>query len=430
MSSQPPWFERALGSHRIRFEVDPGPRRECLPEDPRRHTIRLEMSSTPPDQLTLGPEDRERLDALYVRLEQEAQTFVGYPCSAVFDYEPLYRFLRLPLNNVGDPFVPSNYHLNTHEIEREVLEVFRKLTHAPADDFWGYCTSGGTEGNLYGIYLGREHCPDGMVYYSEDTHYSVSKILRALHVRSIMIKSLPDGRMDLEDLYETIKIHRDAPPIIFANIGTTMKGAIDDLEGIRRILRELAIPRHYIHADAALSGMILPFVDAPQPFDFAAGVDSISISGHKMIGAPFPCGIALAKKRNVDLIARSIEYVGSMDTTISGSRSALGPLFLWYAFRTVGLEGFRRRIAQCLDVAGHAVRRLGASGRKAWRHQNSITVVFERPSDSVVSKWQLAPYQDFTHIIAMPHVTRELVDRLVEDVEKDGSPAGAERIGP
>jgi len=40
--------------------------------------------------------------------------------------------------------------------------------------------------------------------------------------------------------------------------------------------------------------MILPFVPHPQPWDFRAGIDSISISGHKMIGAPLPCGVVLA----------------------------------------------------------------------------------------------------------------------------------------
>jgi histidine decarboxylase len=129
---------------------------------------------------------------------------------------------------------------------------------------------------MYGIFLGRELFPEGLVYYSEDTHYSVSKILRCLHVRSIMIKGLPDGQIDLDDLRETIKIHRDVPPIIFANIGTTMKGAVDDLDGIRQSLDDLAVPQHYIHADAALSGMVLPFVDDPQPWDFAAGVETHS----------------------------------------------------------------------------------------------------------------------------------------------------------
>ena len=239
-----------------------------------------------------------------------------------------------------------------------------------------------------------------------------------------MIKSLPDGRIDLEDLRETIKIHRHVPPIIFANIGTIIKGAVDDLVGIQEIIKDLAIPRHYVHADAALSGMILPFVDDPQPFSFADGIDSISVSRHKMIGSPVPCGVAVAKKSRVERIARNIEYVGTMDTTIAGSRSAIAPLFLWYAFKTVGLDGFRRRVRECIAVADYAVERLKAAGRHDWRHKSSITVSFERPPSSVVNKWQLAPYHEFAHLITNPHVTRERIDRLAEDVAHDVRTAG------
>ncbi len=367
----------------------------------------------------LSSEDRRRLDNLHEKLSYEATTFLGYPCNSLFDYSPLYRFLGFTVNNVGDPYVPSNFHLNTHDFEREVLDVFRQLTHAPADSFWGYVSSGGTEGNMYGIFLGRELFPDGLVYYSEDTHYSVNKILRCLHVRNIMIRSQPDGRIDLEDLRETIRIHRDLPPIIFANAGTTMKGAVDDLDGIRRIFEDLAIQRHYIHVDAALSGMILPFVDDPQPWDFSGGADSLAISGHKMIGSPLPCGISLAKRSNVDRIARSIEYVGSLDTTILGSRNAITPLFLWYALRTVGLDGFRRRVEHCFETADYAIERLREIGRQAWRHRNSVTVVFDRPSLETINKWQLAAHNDVVHIITMPHVTRRQIDLLVDDVAND-----------
>ena len=116
---------------------------------------------------------------------------------------------------------------------------------------------------MYGLYVARELYPEGICYFSEDTHYSVVKVLRLQHTRNIMLKSQPDGRMDYADLRETLRIHRDVPPIIFANIGTTMKGAVDDLAKIRETLDDLAIPNAYIHADAALSGMILPFVEKP-----------------------------------------------------------------------------------------------------------------------------------------------------------------------
>jgi histidine decarboxylase len=378
----------------------------------------------------LSPTDKERLDALYEEIQQESDSFIGYPCNANFDYEPLFRFLKHPVNNVGDPFVTSNYHLNTHEFECEVLDIFRQLTNAEADSCWGYMTSGGTEGNMYGIFLARELHSDGILYFSEDTHYSVSKILRCLRIRNVMIKSRPDGRIDLEDLFETIKIHRDVPPIIFANVGTTMKGAVDDLAGIREILQDLAVSRSYIHADAALSGMILPFVDDPQPWDFRAGIDSISISGHKMIGSPLPCGVAIAKQVNVDRIARQIEYVGTLDTTIAGSRSAITPLFLWYAFHTLGLDGMREMVHTCFEVADYAIWRLKEIGFDAWRHRNSVTVVFQRPCSDLVTKWQLAVNNDIAHLIAMPHVTRQLIDRFVEDLAKEPNPADREESTP
>ncbi len=367
----------------------------------------------------LSQEDQKRLHKLKQRIENEADRFLGYPCNCRFDYTPLFEFLKFPMNNVGDPFVPSQFHLNTHDFEREVIGTFREWTHAPEDSIWGYVTNGGTEGNMYGIFLARELYPEGMVYYSEDTHYSVSKSLRLLHVRNIMIKSQPNGEMDYEDLKETVRIHRDVTPIIFANIGTTMKGAVDNLAKIKKIMQDLAIPNYYIHADAALSGMILPFVDDPQPFDFQSGIDSISISGHKMVGSPIPCGVVLARKSNVDRIARSIEYVGTLDTTLAGSRNGVTPLFLWYAVKTVKFEGFKKLIAGCLATADYAESRFADIGINAWRNKNSITVVFPRPGCEVASKWQLAVQNDISHIITMPHVEKRQIDALIRDLKKD-----------
>ena len=371
----------------------------------------------------LSTTDRQRLNDLLQRMRRRADEFIGYPVTCEFDYSPLYPFLSLPMNNVGDPYEPNLFHLNTHEIEREVLAIFREWNHGREEDIWGYMTSGGTEGNMYGIFLARELYPDGVVYYSEDTHYSVAKSLRLLAVRSIMIKSRANGEMDYEDLRETLRIHRDVPPIVFANIGTTMKGAVDDLDRINALFEELAIPRHYVHGDAALSGMILPFVDHPQPHDFAAGIDSISISGHKMIGSPMPCGVVLARRQNVNRIARSIEYVGSLDTTISGSRNAVTPLFLWFALKTVGTEGFRRIVASCLETADYAIEAFARAGIRAWRNPNSITVVFPRPAPGVVRKWQMAVQQDIAHVITMPHVRRRHVDALIADIRRSRAEA-------
>lgn len=367
---------------------------------------------TPPN---LSPADQQRLDDLYERLRACSLRNVGYPTNQAFDYSELFRFLQFSINNVGDPFHSTNYRLNTMEFEREVLTDFARFTHAPEGEWWGYVTSGGTEGNMYGLYVARELFPDGICYFSEDTHYSVAKVLRLQHTRNIMIKSQPDGQMDYADLRETLRIHRDVPPILFANIGTTMKGAVDDLAKIRAILDDLAIPNAYIHADAALSGMILPFVDNPQPWNFADGADSISISGHKMLGSPVPCGVVIARKAHVDRIARSIEYIGALDTTIAGSRSAFSPLLLWHRLRTLGDAGLRNMVQACLGNAEYAVQQLCAQGIESWRHPNSVTVVFPKPPPSMMEKWIIAPRKNIGHLIIMPHVTRAIIDDFVSD---------------
>ena len=144
-------------------------------------------------------------------------------------------------------------------------------------------------------------------------------------------------------------------------------------------------------------------------------MDSVSISGHKLIGAPIPCGVALAKKAHVDRIARAVEYVGVNDTTILGSRSAFSPLVLWYALKKLHEEGLEKIVRRSLDSADYAIAAMRRHGIDAWRNKNSITVVFPRPPDSLMERWVIAPQGDIGHIITLPHVTREVIDSFVTD---------------
>ena len=119
---------------------------------------------------------------------------------------------------------------------------------------------------MYGLYLARELHPEAMLYFSEEAHYSI------LNMPHTTVKRRADGEIDYDDLRNMLTVHQDRPAIILATIGTTMRGAVDDIPTIRQIINELHIEQHYIHADAALSGMILPYVDDPQPFGFDAGI--------------------------------------------------------------------------------------------------------------------------------------------------------------
>ena len=362
-------------------------------------------------------EAQKKLRHLYRKLKILKKTFLGYPCDAKFDYSPLYKFLEFPINNVGDPFEPSTYRLQTKDFEREVLKFFADLFHIKS--YWGYVTNGGTEGNLYGLYLARELHPKATVFFSEHTHYSIKKNVHLLGMKSCMVKSQRNGEIDYTDFEDKVKMHREA--IVVANIGTTMMGAIDNVRLLAKILERHHI-RSYIHADAALYGMVLPFLPQNEQkeklFDFRTKLNSIAVSGHKFAGSPIPCGIVIVRKHLAQKLQTYIEYIDAHDTTLSGSRDAFTPLIFWYRIKTIGLHGFKKQVAYCTELADFLVKELNKIG---WPDvmQSSITVSFRRPSEKIIKKWELATQKDIAHVICLPHETKEQLHRFVEDLKKE-----------
>ena len=253
-----------------------------------------------------------QIRALRQKFAQIGRTAIGYPTNNHIVHKDLFaQFLDIHANNIGDPFVNSSFLMNTHDFEREALLFFADLYKIPRNDFWGYVTSGGTEGNLYGLFLARELYPEGILYFSEDTHYSVVKIARLLHIPYHIVKSHDNGSIDINDLAATIQPNINQPVIINANIGTTIKGAVDDVDQIHKMLQTMGAQYYYIHCDAALFGLILPFIKNAPDVDFTRPIGSISVSGHKFIGSAMPCGIVITYKRYSQYIAQKVEYIHS-----------------------------------------------------------------------------------------------------------------------
>jgi len=364
---------------------------------------------------SLSTQHQQRLDT-YKKVAQERMNhFLGYPIAQDFDYSELYPLLALPLNNIGDPMVESTYDLNSRSIEREVLDFFADLFHAPPQNWWGYVTNGGSEGNLYGLYVARELYPNGIVYYSESTHYSVQKNIQLLNIQSIVIRSKANGEMDYDDLHRMVELHRDKPVIILANIGTTMTEAKDDLAQIKSKLRACAVQNYYIHCDAALAGVYSALLNLSPGFDFLHGADSLAFSGHKFIGSPLPCGVVLVKKNYKDRIGKAIPYIGTVDTTITGSRNGHSPLFLWYAINKLGRKGLAERALRSMELAEYTVKKMQQDGIPAWRNPDALTVVFPAPPESLRKKWQIATDDQHSHLICMPGVTQQQVDEFIEE---------------
>jgi histidine decarboxylase len=346
-------------------------------------------------------------------LAQLSESHIGYPFNLDYDYSSLLPFLKYSLINLGDPYAPSNYSIDSEVYERACLQWFAELYHL--DDHWGYVTSGGTESNIYGLYIGRELYPDGILYSSKDTHYSIAKASRLLRIPHVIIDSQSTGELNYEHLETCLRENRHLPAILNLNLGTTMKGATDRIDRVLDILQLLQIDRFHIHCDGALSGLLLPFMDGAPEINFQRPIGSIAVSGHKFIGSPITCGILLTRKEYVCTIEREIEYIGSKDTTITGCRSGLSVLFLWQAI-SARASHFRDEVKICQENAQYLHQQLGEIDYPSMLNEFSTTVVLSKPDIDVCRRWQLATEEKLAHVVVMQNVTRQKINAFVKDL--------------
>ncbi|KAJ8478526.1 hypothetical protein OPV22_022253 [Ensete ventricosum] len=351
-------------------------------------------------------------------LVERTKHHLGYPYNLDLDYGALSQLQHFSINNLGDPFIESNYGVHSRQFEVGVLDWFARLWELEKHEYWGYITNCGTEGNLHGILVGRECFPDGILYASKESHYSVFKAARMYRMQCVKVDTLTSGEIDCIDFRAKLLDHKDKPAILNVNIGTTVKGAVDDLDVLIQILEEGGFKdRFYIHCDGALFGLMMPFVTRAPKVTFKKPIGSVSVSGHKFVGCPMPCGVQITRLRHINALASNVEYLASRDATIMGSRNGHAPLFLWYALNRNGYRGFQKEVQKCLRNAHYLRDRLMAAGVGAMLNPLSSTVVFERPEDEgFVRRWQLACEGSIAHVVVMPSVTIEKLDDFLDEL--------------
>lgn len=374
---------------------------------------------TPPEFMRTKDQVRRVLAEFSLELADRTEFHLGYPYNLKFDTAPLIPFMQYSVNNLGDPFVTSNYGVHSRMFEIEVLYFFADLWRIPRDDFWGYTTTCGTEGNQLGVLYGREKLPEGVLYCSRDTHYSVPKAGMMFRIPTVFVKSQESGEMDYEDFDAQLAKNPDKPAIVVFNAGTTVMGAMDCVDTVLKVLKKHKTrDQFYLHCDGALAGLIVPFLEGtPEAYNvsFEKEIDSVSVSGHKMLGCPMPCGVVITRKEHMERFQRDVEYLNSKDTTITGSRNGQAPIAMWFALQKKGVEGLRHDCQKMRRVAAFLTKKFTDAGIKAHLNPMSTTVVFERPHQDVVSKWQLACAGEVAHVVVMPSVDEIKVTRFFDD---------------
>lgn len=75
----------------------------------------------------------------------------------------------------------------------------------------------------------------------------------------LQVETLDSGEIDYEDLERRLQKNSAKPAIINVNIGTTVRGAVDDLDRILAVLERTGYSedRFFIHCDGALFGLMV-----------------------------------------------------------------------------------------------------------------------------------------------------------------------------
>ena len=291
----------------------------------------------------------------------------------------------LPIGTIGD-LLAHTYDINlavdaraATVVEQQAVRWIGEFVGFPVAS--GAFTSGGTISNLTALAAARERALPGsrhaglggeqpVVYCSEEVHYSVTRAIELLGIGSDRLRAIPLDplrRLRADLLGEAIAADRAAgetPVAVVASAGTTLTGAVDDLDAVADVCEEAGV---WLHVDGAYG---LPAAAVrPELFEGLARADSCSVDAHKWLYLPKACGVVMS--RHGDVFEESFSHeqgylphqqheLHAADITLEYSRP-FRALKAWLAFRAPGAQQFRDAIARNLEEADLLYRRAQSS---------------------------------------------------------------------
>ena len=348
-------------------------------------------------------------------------------------------------NNVGNPFKDSAIPYNTHDFERELILRFGKLYGFPQGNTWGFLSNSGTDSNMHGMYMGRTVLKGrtGVLpkaYFTKEAHYSVQILRDLLGLETVFVGTLPDSGMDPNDLSRKLAENPNHPALVIATIGTTFKGAIDQVDRIQETLKGHS---SYLHLDAALFGGYLPHTSHASEVSYqsksnpeAVRYDSIAVSCHKFFGFPSPAGLFITTKSHFDEFneffsqIHNPEYIHHVPGTITCSRDAVKPAEFYFFSTPSAMDKLAEDAQSMMQNTVYLMEQMQAhfSHLQPTRVNDlSNTIFFRKPSDQIIKKYSLATMhleindekQDHAHVVVMPHANRKVLTEFLTDLDKD-----------
>jgi len=331
-------------------------------------------------------------------------------------------YLKFLETNLGDPELFQG----TKEIETKYISFISNLLNAPQTST-GLISSGGTESNIIAVWLAKNLSGKKEIIIPKSAHFSFEKIASMMDIKLITIPLNKNYCMDITNIRK--KINKNTAAIV-GIAGSTELGTIDPIDELSEICKDENI---FLHIDAAFGGFVIPFLKElgykVKDFDFTLkGVSSISIDAHKMGCAAIPLGTLIIKKEKwIDDISVKTHYVsGNKQTGILATRSG-GPVAAAYAVtKYLGKNGYKNLVKKCMNITKYTEKKINNLGLNLIIKptMNVIGIKLKNP-ENVVKKlsklgWMVNKMDRLSsiRIVVMPHVTKEIIDNFIPDLEK------------
>lgn len=322
-------------------------------------------------------------------------------------------------SNLGD----AGLFLGTLRLEKETISKLAELLHGEGSA--GFIVSGGTEANLLALLAARNTADVSSpeVILPQSAHFSFSKICSLLRIKPVQASLDSAFRVDPASVRHCINRNTIA---VVGTVGTAELGAVDPIDKLSDIALEYEV---YLHVDAALGGLILPFLENAPTFDFRLkGVKSITVDPHKMGLATVPAGgILFRESACLEHIKTETPYLTEdAQYTFVGTRSGAPVAATWAVFESLGREGFTKTVNRCLRLTKTLSASLESRGFNLVTKPALNIVAFRSSNSKLLVKalrqrgWFVSyvPRLDCVRIIVMPHLRKRHVAAFLKDLSE------------
>lgn len=317
---------------------------------------------------------------------------------------------RFLATNPGDP---ASYPA-VADLEARAVDALGEI--AGLSDPHGYIASGGTEANIQAV-RGARNLASGPVNVvaPESAHFSVRKAANLLDVELRLIPTR-EGRADLSAVEAAVD---EETALVIGVAGTTEYGRVDPIPALAAVARSVGARTH---VDAAWGGFLLPFTD--HEWNFAdAEIDSMTIDPHKTGRAAIPAGGFLVRDRAMlDALSVETPYLESAgQASLTGTRSGAGVASTVAACEALWPDGYREGYERSRANATWLASELGSRGFAVVEPELPIVAaaIPRRTFEALrADGWRISRTgTGELRIVCMPHVTREMLERFLADLD-------------